>query len=82
MQQNIQRASANRSGVRFGGVSTALITADVALAVATVGVAAGLSDRLTEAKDGMGIEADRYLSAELRLPRTDPAPKRSRSDRD
>lgn len=40
VQRNIQRAAAGRSGVRFGGVSSALIVADVALCVATVGLAA------------------------------------------
>jgi len=54
--------------MRFGGISSALIVVDVALAVVTVGVGVGLSDVLTESTDGIGVQADQYLSADLRIP--------------
>ncbi len=73
VQRSMQRAAAGRAGVRFGGMSSALVVADVMLAVATVGLAVGLWDGLTEARDGMGIQADRFLSAQLRVPRIEPA---------
>lgn len=65
--ESIQRAAAGRSGIRFGGLSSGLIVVDVALAVGTIGIAASVWD--TERRGGMGIEPQRYLSAELRLPR-------------
>jgi hypothetical protein len=71
VQRNIQRAAAGRSGVRFGGISSALIVVDVALAVAAVGVGVGLSDRLTAATDGMDGLASQFLAAELRIPELD-----------
>jgi len=73
VQQSIQRAAAGRSGVRFGGISSALIIADVTLAVATLGVAAGLSDGLTEVHNAMPIQAEQFLSAEFQMPRIGPA---------
>ena len=73
IQRNMQRAAAGRSGVRFGGMSSALVVADVMLAVATVGLAVGLWDGYTEVRDGMGIQADQFLTAELRVPRIEPA---------
>ena len=66
VQQNIQRSAAGQSGMRFGGMSSALIVADVALSVAIVGAVAGAWD--TELSGGMGIQADQYLYAELRIP--------------
>ena len=48
VQRNIQRAEAGRSGIRFGGVTSALIMADVAISVVVVGVAVGLSDQLMD----------------------------------
>jgi predicted permease len=70
IQSNLRRASAGRSGIRFGGMSSALIVVDVALAVAILGVSVGIwgEDR----RSGMGIQADQFLSAELRIPRVDP----------
>jgi len=80
VHRNIQRAEAGRAGIRFGGLSSALIVVDVALAVAVVGFAVGLADRSVwsgGANAAVGIPAGQYLSAELRLPRTE-----SVSDRD
>ena len=68
VQQNIQRAAAGRSGVRFGGISSALIVVDVALAVATVGLAVGLWEGLREPPDGMGRLSEQFLAAELSIP--------------
>jgi predicted permease len=70
LQGTIQRANANRSGERFGGRSSALIIADVAVAVAVVGLAAGILGQLraTAANpDSDGIQAERYLTFDLRL---------------
>ncbi|NQT14580.1 MAG: ABC transporter permease [Planctomycetes bacterium] len=51
-------------------MSSALIVVDVALAVAILGVSVGIwgEDRTS----GLGIQADQFLSAELRIPRVDP----------
>jgi len=71
VQKNIQRAQASRSGVRFGGMTSALIVADVAVAVATVSFAAALSNRLNQSWNDLestGIEASQFLSAQLRFP--------------
>jgi predicted permease len=71
VQSNIQRARANRTGVRFGGLSSALIVLDVAVAVAAVGLAvtAGRIVRETAASQGdVGIAAEEYLAASVTLP--------------
>jgi len=70
LQRDIQRASAGLSGVRFGGVSSVLIVADVAIAVAVVGLAVILTGFVRDAwtaDDAVGILADEFLAAELRL---------------
>jgi putative ABC transport system permease protein len=69
VQLNMQRAGAGRSGIRFRGISSALIVTDVALAMAVSGLAVGFSEGIPEIEDGMGIEADQFLAAELRFPR-------------
>ncbi len=84
VQRNIQRAAAGRSGIRFGGMSSALIIADVAIAVAVVGFAAGMSSYLREAReaqDAVGIQADQFLSVQLTLPTTQRASGAGASDR-
>jgi predicted permease len=73
VQRNIQRAAANRSGVRFGGLSSTLIVLDVMLAVATLGVALATSNQFMRTRNGMGIDAQRYLSANVELPATQQA---------
>ena len=72
VQGTLQRAAAQRSGIRFGGVSSALIVADVAIAVGVAGFALGLSDVLTRPVNSAGIETSAFLSAEIRVPRIDP----------
>jgi predicted permease len=73
VQRNIQRAAANRSGVRFGGLSSALIVLDVTLAVATLGLALATSDQFMRTQNGMGIDAERYVSATVALSVSEPA---------
>lgn len=68
VQQSIQRAAAGRSGVRFGGLSSLLIVADVAVAVAAVGIAIGLADGLTDLQNEVRYPAEEILTAELRIP--------------
>ncbi len=84
VQRNIQRAAASRSGIRFSGMSSALIVADVAIAVAVVGFAAGISDYLRQARDAedaVGIQADQFLSVQLTFPGTEAASGAGASDR-
>ena len=73
LQQNIQRAAAGRSGIRFGGVSSALIITDVALAVATVGVAVALWDGVMAPSQGTNDLSEQFLSAEFDIPEVEPA---------
>jgi hypothetical protein len=68
VQQNLQRASTQRTGVRFGLASSVMIVADVAVAVAAVGFATGVFTRVTATfanEQTDGIRADRYLSVRL-----------------
>jgi predicted permease len=69
IHRKIQRGAPGRSGVRFGWMSTSLIVVDVAMAVAILGVSVGIWGE--DPRDGMGIQADQYLSAELRIPRVE-----------
>lgn len=76
IQKSIRAGKAGRSGIRFGGLSSALIIADVALAVAVVGFAVGLAEHslwTANADDAIGIQAEQYLSVQLRLPQTESA---------
>lgn len=71
VQPTLQRATA--TGIRFGRISTGLIVAEVAMSVCFLALAGTLvhgaaSDRTV----GMGIRPEEYLSADLRVPRTDP----------
>lgn len=72
VQRSIHRARAGRTGVRFGGITTALVAADVAIAIAVVGSAMALSDYLRNAwerqQEAAGVAVERYLTAQLRLP--------------
>lgn len=66
-----QRARASRTGVRFGGLPGALLVVDVAVAVAAVGFALtawDVTDRAGSAGEGVGIQADEYRAATIRLP--------------
>jgi len=73
VQRTIQRARARRTGSRFGGLSGALIVADVAVAVTAVGFAATAYDLVRSASSApatAGIPADEYLAARLSFPST------------
>lgn len=68
---NIKRARASRSGGRLGGLSSALIVIDVAVAVVAIGVAGGLWGKIqatnpSEASDG--VRAGEILSVSLNVP--------------
>lgn len=66
VRRNIQRADAGRSGLRFGGLSGALIVADVALTVAVLVAAAGVWG--SSRGGGLGLDASEILAVELRVP--------------
>jgi hypothetical protein len=71
VQENIRKAEAGRSGIRFGGVTGALIVADVAITVAVVGLAVGTGQQILDslnADQRVGIRAEEYLAVELSLP--------------
>lgn len=71
VQSTIQRTRAGRTGVRFGGLPGFLIAVDVAVAVGAVGFAMTASDlvqRAGSATAAVGIPADEYLAASIRLP--------------
>ncbi|MGE0158657.1 MAG: ABC transporter permease [Gemmatimonadales bacterium] len=71
IQENIRKAQAGRSGIRFGGVTATLIVADVAIAVAVMGLAVGMAGQLRESfdtGDRVGIVAEEYLALEVTLP--------------
>lgn len=85
VQRSIQRARAGRSGIRFGGVSSALVAIDVALSVAVIGFAIGVTDTLREAWDAQGTTVGfpdhEYLSAQLMLPGSEPSVDAGQFDR-
>ena len=65
IEANIKRTRASRSGNRLGGLSSALIVLDVAVAVVAIGIAGGLwgkvqATKASESNDG--IRADEILS--------------------
>ena len=75
VQKSIKRAEAGRSGIRFGGVTGALVVADVAISVAAIGLALGLVDRIMDrptAEVLAGIPAEEYLAVEVRMPSEEP----------
>ena len=71
VQESIQEAQAGRSGIRFGGITGALIVADVAIAVAVLGLAVAVSGQVSDAMNAegrVGISAEEYLAVEITLP--------------
>lgn len=71
VQANIQRARARRTGLRIGGLSGALIVADVAVAVTTVGFALSAAAQVRRAGDSsqtVNIPAEEYLAATVSFP--------------
>lgn len=68
VHHTMQKARAGKSGTRFGGFSTVLIVADVAVAVAVIGLATAVGRQIKEttANEGSdGITAAHYLSFSL-----------------
>ncbi len=68
VHQTMQKTRAGKSGVRFGGLSSVLIVADVAVAVAVIGLATAIGRQIeqTTANEGSdGIIAAHYLSFTL-----------------
>ncbi len=63
-----------KSGVRFGGLTGALVIADVAISVAAIGFALAIADRATvgESDQFAGIPAAEYLGVEFRMPNDGP----------
>ena len=71
VHRNIQVARSRTSGVRFGGLSSALVVADVAVAVVVVGLAVPIAGKIRQtamATDAVGIPAGEYLAVHVRLP--------------
>jgi len=59
-----------KSGVRFGRLTGALVVADVAVSVAAIGFALAIADRATvgESDQFAGIPAAEYLAVQFRMP--------------
>lgn len=59
-----------KSGVRFGGLTGALVVADIAVSVAAIGFALAIADRATvgESDRVAGIPAAEYLAVQFRMP--------------
>lgn len=77
ISQNIRGGSR----VRFGRLTGALVTADIAVSVAAIGMAFAVSGHATDlqaAARATGISASEYLAVEFRLPDNGSAPDRSR----
>ena len=72
LQDALRSESAARSGLRFGGFSTAAIIVQIAITVALLPLAAGgvfESNRFQQRADGIG--AERYLTASVGIDRED-----------
>ncbi len=69
IQEPLRRAGATGAAVRVGIVSSALILADMALAVAAVGLVAGSSEHLERMRRPplAGLRAEQFLAAEITL---------------
>jgi predicted permease len=68
VQYNLQRYAGRGSIVGFGAGSTALIVVEVALAVAALSWGATFVGTTLLTSDEMGIEFERYVTAQLRVP--------------
>lgn len=74
IHHTMQKTRAGKSGVRFGGLSTVLIVADVAVAVAVIGLATGIGRQIDQTRANVasdGITAAHYLSFSLQQSRAD-----------
>ncbi len=73
VQATLRRSAAGASGVRFGGLSSALIVAEVAVSVCFLALGGTLvRGALSDRSVGMGIRAEEYLSVDVRMPRVEP----------
>jgi predicted permease len=75
--RSLQRAGAGGWSIRFGNLSTGLIVADVAVAIAVVGMCVGVADRMRDVAAGSaleGIPAEEYLAVRIELPEDVAAP--------
>lgn len=74
VHRNLQRTASGKATFRFGWGASILIVAEVVLSIgflAMGGIILPLASSLSE--DGLGFEADRYLSAGVRIPIPDRA---------
>jgi len=74
---NLRRAESGGSGFRFGGVTSTLIVADIAVSVAAVGLAVNLVEQTNgraSSDDLAGIPAAEFLALEVRIPSYGPQP--------
>lgn len=72
----IQAGPGGRSGIRFGGVTGALIAMDVAVSVTVLSFAFGLGEYMKNqvgTDELVGIAAEEYLAVDLRLPSAPPS---------
>jgi putative ABC transport system permease protein len=69
VQLAIQDTLSGRSGIRFGKGYSALIIAEVAVSVFLLMIGSGLVPLAIAKPGALGIQADQYLYAALRLPR-------------
>ena len=65
--------AAGGSGIRFGKGYSALIVAEVAAALVFLALGSALLPTLVAREPRVGIQADQYLYAGIRLPRVEPA---------
>jgi putative ABC transport system permease protein len=75
VQDALRSESAARSGLRFGGISTAMIIVQIAITVAFLPLAAGgvfESNRFRQRAEGIG--AERFLTASVDMDREDHGP--------
>jgi predicted permease len=75
LQRSLRGGPGNRAGIRFGGVSGALIVGDVALAILLIGIAGAALDNVvsSDRSESVGIDPGAYLTAQVRLPGLEPA---------
>lgn len=71
IQESIKRAETGRSGIRFGGGTSALVVADVAVSLAAFVFSLTLVNKMMDRPNAdvlAGIPAEEYLAVEVRMP--------------
>jgi predicted permease len=71
VQASIQRAAGDGSGIRFGKGYSILIVGEVAVAVWFLALGSSLLPSAVRKSGGVGVQADQYLFAAVRIPRAD-----------